>query len=133
MDDVLQKQFNCLKGLLQDPAVAVRCVGISGICRVLCVYWEVIPVATAKSLMQIIVNESSRDASSSAIRAAVCDGLGYLLDNQLSHLVLREVLPSLGYMIHDRTAKVRRRAAAASATTIRDLRISGTGQACDRG
>ena len=107
MDDVLQKQFNCLKKLLEDPAVAVRCVGVSGICRVLCVYWEVIPPATIKTLLKVLVTQCSRDSSAAAIRSAVCAGLGYLLDNQLSHLELRECLPHLSFMIHDRTPKVR--------------------------
>ena len=62
-------------------------VGVSGICRVLCVYWEVIPPATIKTLLEVLVTQCSRDSSAAAIRAAVCDGLGYLLDNQLSHLV----------------------------------------------
>ena len=107
MDIVLQKQFDCLRSLLTDSTVAVRCAGVSGICRVLCVYWEVIPPATTKAFLELLVTQSARDANAAAVRTAVCEGLGYLLDNQLSHLALRDCLPHLGFLIHDRSPKVR--------------------------
>lgn len=107
MDVMLQKQFDCLRSLLTDSTVAVRCVGVSGICRVLCVYWEVIPPTTTRTFLELLVTQSARDANAGAVRVAVCEGLGYLLDNQLSHLTLKEVLPRLEFMIHDRSPKVR--------------------------
>ena len=107
MDAVLQKQFDCLRSLLTDSTVAVRCVGVSGICRVLCVYWEVIPPTTTKAFLELLVTQCARDANAAAVRVAVCEGLGYLLDNQLSHLALKDCLPRLDFMIHDRSPKVR--------------------------
>jgi hypothetical protein len=107
MDVVLQKQFDCLRSLLTDSTVAVRCVGVSGICRVLCVYWEVIPTTTTKTFLELLVTQCARDANAAAVRVAVCEGLGYLLDNQLSHLALKDCLPRLEFMIHDRSPKVR--------------------------
>ena len=107
MDEILQKQFDCLRELLTDPTVAVRCVGVSGICRILCVYWEVIPPATTRVFLNLLVQQSSHDANAAALRVAVCEGLGYLLDNQLSHLALRDCLPHLAFLIHDRSPKVR--------------------------
>lgn len=107
MDVMLQKQFDCLRSLLTDNTVAVRCVGVSGICRVLCVYWEVIPPTTTKTFLELLVTQSARDANAAAVRVAVCEGLGYLLDNQLSHLTLKDFLPRLEFMIHDRSPKVR--------------------------
>eukprot|EP01047_Picozoa_sp_COSAG01_P026012 COSAG01_NODE_1661_length_9583_cov_37.367356_6_plen_1155_part_00 len=107
MDEILQKQFDCLRELLVDPTVAVRVVGVSGICRVLCVYWEVIPPATTQAFLKLLVQQSAHDANAAALRMAVCEGLGYLLDNQLSHLALRDCLPHLSFLIHDRSPKVR--------------------------
>ena len=45
--------------------------------------------------------------TSSKVRESAVDGIGRLLDNPLSHSVLKAVLPSLRNMLHDRTERVR--------------------------
>ena len=54
-------------------------------------------------LLKLLVQQSAHDANAAALRMAVCEGLGYLLDNQLSHLALRDCLPHLSFLIHDRS------------------------------
>ncbi len=51
------------------------------------------------------------DTRSAAVRAAALDAATILLETKKSHGVLRALLPSLGNLIHDKTAKVRLAAA----------------------
>ena len=49
------------------------------------------------------------DQSSAAVRAAVFEGILFVLDNRLSHGVMKRVLPSLASSIHDKAERVRSR------------------------
>lgn len=88
-DALLQKQFTALESLLYDESVAVRCIAVTGVCRVLGVFWELIPEHTIRVLLAHVVNDLAHDSSSSNVRVAVLEGLRYLLDNHLSHPVLK--------------------------------------------
>jgi len=57
--------------LLEDPSHVVRAIGVSGICRVSAVFWEVIPVETIRSLIGVIVQKLAWDSSSADVRHAV--------------------------------------------------------------
>jgi condensin-2 complex subunit G2 len=105
---------------LYDESVAVRCIAVTGVCRVLGVYWELIPEHTIRVLLAHVVNDLAHDSSSSNVRAAVVEGLRYLLDNHLSHPVLKgnsnnvcvshnilALLPTLSTLLHDNAEKVR--------------------------
>jgi condensin-2 complex subunit G2 len=74
----------------------------SGVCRVLGVYWELIPHATIKALIVKLVDDLASDASVTSVRAAVFEGLSFVLDNPLSHLILKALLPKLHNHIFDR-------------------------------
>lgn len=47
------------------------------------------------------------DSSNGNVRAAVIDGVLFMLDNPLTHSVLKPILPSLGGFIHDSIENVR--------------------------
>ena len=52
LDATLQMQFDALSKLLKDDAVGVRVVAIHGVCRILTLYWELIPPVTTKALVR---------------------------------------------------------------------------------
>lgn len=61
IDALLQRQFDALSKLLHDDAPTVRVVGVQGVCRVLSVFWELIPAATAKNLLKVLVTKMAYD------------------------------------------------------------------------
>ncbi len=60
---MFQKQCDALKEALDDPSPHVRVAAVMGVCRVLGLYWELVPVKTTQQLLVQIVNDLSRDAS----------------------------------------------------------------------
>lgn len=50
------------KSLLDDACPEVRCIGVKGICRVLGLYWDLIPSQVIKHLLLRLVNDMSRDS-----------------------------------------------------------------------
>ena len=60
-----------VQDLLADPAPVIRTMGVTGICRVLGIYWELIPSATLQTLLKRLIKDMSCDMSSSAVRASV--------------------------------------------------------------
>lgn len=101
--------FQCgkLLNLLQDPSPIVRKAASEGSCRVLGLFWELVPIATARNMVDIITSKLAFDVSSAQVRLAVFEGLAFLLDNHLCHQILAIVLPRLEPLIHDKTEKVR--------------------------
>lgn len=102
-------------------------MSVTGACRILGVYWELIPLPIIKSLMIKIASNLAFDNrcvhffcslivasrtelhgwmllkhSSSHVRAAVFRGLAFVLDNHLSHPLLKIVLTQLAPLLHDR-------------------------------
>jgi Condensin II non structural maintenance of chromosomes subunit len=106
-DELLQRQFDQLQSLLSDRDAKVRSMGVKGISRVLGVYWELIPTQTIKSFLMALISEMAFDKSSSTVRTAVFEGLEFMLDNHLSHALLKIVLPQLAPLIHDKAETVR--------------------------
>ena len=47
--DLLQKQLDILQTLLVDPDPHVRIAAIVGVCRILTVYWEAVPLGVIKA------------------------------------------------------------------------------------
>ena len=103
----MQKQFGQLQALLADPAISVRVVGVQSVCKLLSVYWEVIPADTVKALVRTLVEDMAHDRAAASVRVAVLDGLRFLLDQRLAHPILKVVLPHLAELIHDKSEKVR--------------------------
>lgn len=107
VDACLQRQFDALGTLLSDPVPAVRVVAVHGVCKILGVFWELIPAATSHALLARLVGELAHDVRSSAVRAGVFEGLDYVLDCGLSHPMLKPLLPALAPLLHDRSERVR--------------------------
>jgi hypothetical protein len=59
---------------------------------VLNLFWELIPLPTVKALLKQL-SELAFDASSGLVRAAVLEGLAEVVDNHLSHPLLKVYLP----------------------------------------
>ena len=107
VDKLLQKQLKAIETLCSDPAPSVRVVAVQGACRILSLFWEIVPGRFTTSLLTKIVGDLSQDGASADVRAAVLDGLAFIVDNPLSQGTLKEILPHTAAMIHDRTIKVR--------------------------
>ena len=71
------------------------------------VYWELLPPATTRALLLQIVSEHACDAAAPAVRAAVCDGMRFLVDNPLSLVTLQTLLPRVSHLINDSSERVR--------------------------
>ncbi|XP_038078115.1 condensin-2 complex subunit G2-like isoform X2 [Patiria miniata] len=106
-DALTQKQFDIFQDLLDDPCPVVRVTGVHGICRIASVFWELIPGHTLEAFMTKLIRNMAFDISTADVRAAVFKGLTNLLDNHLSHPLLKNFLPILKDFIHDSSEKVR--------------------------
>lgn len=106
-DELIQRQVEALKTLLQDESPLVRATGVEGVCRVASVYWELLPPATIGALLGKVVGDLARDASAASVRVAVVKGLTYLLGNHLSVPLLKKLLPQMQDLCHDPSDKVR--------------------------
>ncbi|CAH0487835.1 unnamed protein product [Peronospora farinosa] len=107
MDLTLQKQFDTFEELLGDSHPALRVAAIEGVSKVLSVYWELLPAETIRCFISKLVVDLVNDASSSTVRAAVFQGVQFILDNHNSHSILKPLLPMLAPLINDRNEKVR--------------------------
>lgn len=106
-DTLLQKQFDLLTSLLKDSDHRVRSSAASGVCHILRDFWSSVPTSTTKQILSYVVGTLGSDASCSNVRLAVVSGLGELLEQPLSHSVLKNLLPLLANTIHDSAEKVR--------------------------
>ncbi|XP_050405569.1 condensin-2 complex subunit G2 [Patella vulgata] len=106
-DDLMQKQYEFLIGLLKDPNHVVRLIAIKGVCHILREYWELIPVTALNSILVVLVKDLACDSSTDSIRQTVIQGLTCLVDNRLTHTTLQTVLPQLKLNIHDTSERVR--------------------------
>ena len=105
-DALIQKQFDLLSSLLKDNDHRVRAASTTGVCHLLREYWELIPISTTRQILTYIVSTLSFDSSCANVRFAVINGLEELLEQPLSHVVLKGLLPLL-HSIHDKSEKVR--------------------------
>ncbi|VTJ83671.1 Hypothetical predicted protein [Marmota monax] len=107
MDSEIQKQFEELYSLLEDPYPMVRSTGILGVCKITSQYWEMMPPTILIDLLKKITGELAFDTSSADVRCSVFKCLPIILDNKLSHPLLEQLLPALRYSLHDNSEKVR--------------------------
>uniref|UniRef100_M4BE65 Uncharacterized protein n=1 Tax=Hyaloperonospora arabidopsidis (strain Emoy2) TaxID=559515 RepID=M4BE65_HYAAE len=107
MDVTLQKQFDTFNELLGDSHPALRVAAIEGVSKVLSVYWELLPAETIRGFILKLIVDLVNDVSSSTVRAAVFEGVQFILDNHNSHSMLKPLLPMLAPLINDRNEKVR--------------------------
>nr|CCA18167.1 condensin2 complex subunit G2 putative [Albugo laibachii Nc14] len=106
MDQILQKQFDIAEMLLLDSNPLIRVAGILGVSKILSVYWDLLP-ETAIQLFIPKLFQLANDKSSSAVRAAFFDGLRVVLENHLTHGILKPLLPQLAPLINDHNDRVR--------------------------
>ncbi|KAF4020512.1 hypothetical protein G4228_012194 [Cervus hanglu yarkandensis] len=107
MDSEIQKQFEELYSLLEDPYPVVRSAGILGVCKITSKYWEMMPPTILIDLLKKVTEELAFDLSSADVRCSVFKCLPIILDNKLSHPLLEQLLPALKYCLHDNSEKVR--------------------------
>ncbi|XP_070279657.1 condensin-2 complex subunit G2 isoform X3 [Myotis yumanensis] len=107
MDSEIQKQFEELYSLLEDPYPMVRSAGILGVCKITSRYWEMMPPTILIDLLKKVTGDLAFDASSADVRCSVFKCLPIILDNKLSHPLLEQLLPALKYSLHDNSEKVR--------------------------
>ena len=104
---LLQKQLDMLQALLLDPEPHVRVAAVVGVCRVLSVFWEAIPLHVTKQYVTRLVGSLAFDSSSALVRLAVVEGLTELLEQPLAHPVLKQALPLTAPLLHDKAPRVR--------------------------
>ncbi|XP_021096528.1 condensin-2 complex subunit G2 isoform X4 [Heterocephalus glaber] len=90
MDSEIQKQFEELYSLLEDPYPMVRSTGILGVCKITSKYWEMMPPTILIDLLKRVTGELAFDTSSADVRCSVF-----------------KLLPGLRYSLHDNSEKVR--------------------------
>lgn len=105
-DQFLTKQFQYLRDLLEDGDPVVRAVVAGGVGRVLGLYWELIPAPTIKVFVDALLERAAFDAAAFAVRVAVLNGVAFVLENFLSHALLKMKLPSLRPLIYDPSPRV---------------------------
>ncbi|KAM6410264.1 condensin-2 complex subunit G2 [Pluvialis apricaria] len=107
MDNEIQKQFEELFSLLEDPHPVVRSTGILGVTQITAKYWEMIPPTILADLLKKLTGELACDTSSADVRCSVFKCLPIILDNKLSHPLLEQLLPAVKHSLHDNSEKVR--------------------------
>ncbi|XP_054847532.1 condensin-2 complex subunit G2 [Eublepharis macularius] len=106
-DSEIQRQFDQLFTLLEDPQPLVRSTGVLGVSKIAFKYWELIPASVLADLLQKLIEDLAFDTSSADVRCSVFKCLPIILDNVLSHPLLEQLLPALKYNLHDNSEKVR--------------------------
>ncbi|NXU72326.1 CNDG2 protein, partial [Oreotrochilus melanogaster] len=107
MDNEIQKQFEELFSLLEDPHPVVRSTGILGVTQITSKYWEMIPPTILADLLKKLTGELACDITSADVRCSVFKCLPIILDNKLSHPLLEQLLPVVKHSLHDNSEKVR--------------------------
>ncbi|KAL8472917.1 hypothetical protein ACS0TY_029293 [Phlomoides rotata] len=105
-DILLEKQFFLLEKLLMDECPDVRLVAVEGSCRILHLFWEVIPSPTITKIITKNFDHMIHDVCTE-VRLSSVNGVIYLLGNPQSHEVLKVLLPRLGNLILDSASVVR--------------------------
>ncbi|NXV63102.1 CNDG2 protein, partial [Molothrus ater] len=107
MDSEIQKQFEELFSLLEDPHPVVRSTGILGVTQIISKYWEMISPTILADLLKKITGDLACDITSADVRCSVFKCLPIILDNKLSHPLLEQLLPATRHSLHDNSEKVR--------------------------
>ncbi|NWI19467.1 CNDG2 protein, partial [Crypturellus soui] len=107
MDNEIQRQFEELFNLLEDPHPLVRSTGILGVSQISSKYWEMIPPTILADLLKKLIGELAYDVTSADVRCSVFKCLPIILDNKLSHPLLEQLLPAAKHSLHDNSEKVR--------------------------
>eukprot|EP00927_Polykrikos_kofoidii_P046511 TRINITY_DN40729_c0_g1_i1.p1 TRINITY_DN40729_c0_g1~~TRINITY_DN40729_c0_g1_i1.p1 ORF type:complete len:1294 (-),score=244.51 TRINITY_DN40729_c0_g1_i1:298-4179(-) len=103
----LAKQLRLLRETLEDPAEPVRRVGVGAVCVIIKNYWDVMPPADTAALLKTLMDKCAHDKKAPLVRAAVAEGLGWILDQPLSHPTMSAVLPKVADLLTDKSPVVR--------------------------
>lgn len=85
-------------------------------CRILALYWDLIPSSAATPLLLLLTRDLAHDASANAVRAAVPAGLKYLLQHGSApscvgalrgSAAVRSPLNHVAPLVHDASQRVR--------------------------
>ncbi|KAJ7322173.1 hypothetical protein JRQ81_018460 [Phrynocephalus forsythii] len=106
-DNEIQRQFDELFSLLEDPQPLVRSTGVLGVSKIAFKFWEMIPATVLADLLRTLIEDLAFDTTSADVRCSVFKCLPIILDNVLSHPLLEQLLPALKYNLHDNSEKVR--------------------------
>lgn len=79
-DETMQIQIDALSSLLTDRSADVRKQAVHGVCKVISIFWEILPPQTIKVWLKQLATDLVRDTSSPAVRQAVFEGLSFILD-----------------------------------------------------
>ncbi|XP_058778063.1 uncharacterized protein LOC131652268 [Vicia villosa] len=104
-DTLIDKQFFLLERLLVDDCPEIRTIAVEGSCRVLQLFWEIIPSPIITKMLSKIIADMSHDVCNE-VRLSTLNGIIYLLDNPHSHEVLKVLCPRLGHLILDNVLTV---------------------------
>ncbi|KAG5850328.1 hypothetical protein ANANG_G00081060 [Anguilla anguilla] len=107
MDSAIQRQLDTLFSLLEDPQPLVRSTAVLGVCKILAKYWEVIPPTILTDFLKRLVLELAADVNSADVRCSVFKCMTIILDNNMCHPLLEQLLPALKNSLHDHSEKVR--------------------------
>lgn len=105
-DTLLDKQFFLLERLLTDNCPEVRTIAVEGSCRILCLYWEIIPSPTITKIITKLFDDISHDACNE-VRLSALKGVVYLFGNPQSHEILKVLLPRMSHLMLDNVLTVR--------------------------
>uniref|UniRef100_A0A7N0V790 Condensin-2 complex subunit G2 n=1 Tax=Kalanchoe fedtschenkoi TaxID=63787 RepID=A0A7N0V790_KALFE len=105
--DVLHnKQFFLIEKLLKDDCPDVRVVAVEGSCRILHLFWEIIPSSTITKIIVKILDDMSYDANKE-VRLSSVNGIIFLLGNPQTHELLKVLLSRIGHLLFDPVLSVR--------------------------
>lgn len=105
-DSLMQKQFFLLERSLKDNCPDVRVVAVEGSCRILHLFWEVLPSSSITKTITTIFDDMSHDISSE-VRLSSVNGIVYLLGNPHSHEILKVLMPRFGHLMLDSVLRIR--------------------------
>ncbi|XP_078178068.1 ARM repeat superfamily protein isoform X2 [Carex rostrata] len=105
-DNLLEKQLYFLEKLLSDDAPEIRAVSVEGLCKILRIFWEIISTSTIPKILTKVIDEMSLDTCNE-VRVSVLNGVRYLVENPLSHEIMRVLLSKIGRVVSDPALSVR--------------------------
>lgn len=89
-----------------DYTTDIRVVAVEGSCRILHLFWEIIPSSTITKIITKIFDDMSCDISHE-VRLSTLNGIIYLFGNPQSHEILKVLLPRLRHLILDNVLSIR--------------------------
>lgn len=107
IEKAINRQCSKFLELLEDPSPIVRRACVEGTCKVLGLFWDLVPLASAKRMVDILTSKLAFDTSAAQVRLAVFEGLKFMANNHLAQEVLSKALPRLRALFHDKVERVR--------------------------